>query len=410
MRGRPNLYVAYEDEQRILPTMTQRVMMALLIVVAISLPFRLVPGLKFLGSSGWLQILNVTMVFLVAALGLNILVGIAGQVSLGHAFFMGVGAYVTAVLAGSPTQALWGLELPLWVALPVAGLVAAAIGIIVAPTAVRVRGLYLAIVTLGLVFIGQHIFRNWNQVTGVPELGRDWGPLQLALWDIDGPAIRFDADGEWFGIFISSEGKAFIFLLVVTALFVLAAKNLARSRLGRSFAAIRDRDIAAEVMGVSEVKAKTQAFAISSFFAGVGGALYATVIGSLQPEIWNLFLSVEFVAIILIGGAGTTSGTVMGAIFVQTLPRIVENTTEFLTAQVEEGGFLSPLADLVIRTEGSDFGLISTVNNGPGLSVAQTNAMLFGLLIAVFLIFEPLGLYGIWLRIRNYWKGWPFTY
>jgi len=134
------------------------------------------------------------------------------------------------------------------------------------------------------------------------------------------------------------------------------------------------------------------------------------VVGALQPEIWNLFLSVGFVAIILIGGAGTTSGIVMGAVFVETLPRIVENTTDFLEVQVETQGWFAPIADLIIRTDGSDFGIVSVVNNGPGLSVAQTNGLLFGLFIVLFLIFEPLGLYGVWLRIRNYWKGWPFTY
>ena len=410
MRGRPNLYVSYEDEQRILPTSTQRWMMLIFAVLAILVPFSVVPGMRFLGSASWLQILNVTMVFMIGALGLNVLTGFAGQVSLGHAFFMGVGAYVAAVVSGEATQALWGFGLPLWVSVPLAGLGAAGIGIVVAPTAVRVRGLYLAIVTLGLVFIGQHVFRNWNQVTGVPELGRDWGPLQLALWDIDGPALDLSRDGTWFGVGISGEGKSFLFLLVVVVGFVLVSKNVARSRIGRSFAAVRDRDIAAEVMGVSEVRAKTQAFAISSFYAGAAGALYATLIGSLQPETWGLLLSVQFVAIILIGGAGTTAGVVMGALFVETLPRIVENATAFMETQVETSGWFGPIADIVIRTDGADFGIVSTMNNGPGLSVAQANGLLFGLLIAVFLIFEPLGLYGVWLRIRNYWKGWPFTY
>ena len=410
MRGRPNLYVSYEEEQRILPTTTQRVMMALLLVAAFSIPFKIIPGLRFLGDPSWLQILALTMIFMVAAHGLNILTGYAGQVSLGHAFFMGVGAYTAAVLGGEATNAVWGLGLPLWVSVPAGGLVAAGIGIAVAPTAVRVRGLYLAIVTLGLVFIGQHIFRSWNSVTGVPELGRDWGEFQLALWDADGPAIDLSNDGEWFGIFIPGEGKSYLFLLLVAILFTLAAKNLARTRIGRSFAAVRDRDIAAEVMGVNEVKAKTQAFAISSFYAGVAGGLYGYLLGSVQIETWNLFLSVVFVAIVLIGGAGTIAGVVMGTIFVETLPRLVENTTAFLEEQVATQGWFAPIADLIIRTEGADFGILSTVENGPGLSVAQANQLLFGLLIAVFLIFEPLGLYGIWIRIRNYWKGWPFTY
>ena len=402
MRGRPNLYVSYAEEQRILPTATQRTMMVLLIVVAFSIPFKVVPGLKFLGNSSWLQILGLSFIFMIGALGLNILTGLAGQVSLGHAFFMGVGAYTAAVLGGESTNAVYGLGLPIWISVPAGGLLAAGIGILVAPTAVRVRGLYLAIVTLGLVFIGQHVFRSWNSVAGVPELGRDWGNFELALWASDGPALQLQTDGQWFGVSMLGEGKAYLFLLVLAIGFVLLAKNLARTRIGRSFAAVRDRDIAAEVMGVNEVKAKTQAFAISSFYAGVAGALYGIFLGSVQLETWNLFFSVTFVAIVLIGGAGTTAGVVMGTLFVETLPRIVENTTE--------SGWLAPLADVIIRTDGADFGLLSTVNNGPGLSVAQANGLLFGLLIATFLIFEPLGLYGIWIRVRNYWKGWPFTY
>ena len=410
MRGRPHLYVSYEQEQRILPTTTQRVAMALLIVAAFSIPFKVIPGLKFLGQPSWLQILGLAFIFMIAALGLNILTGLAGQVSLGHAFFMGVGAYTAAVIGGQSTAGVYGLSLPMWLAVPAGGLVAAAIGYIVAPTAVRVRGLYLAIVTLGLVFIGQHIFRSWNSVSGVPELGRDWGPFQLALWSADGPAIQLQTDGDWLGVFLFGEGKAYLFLLAVAIGFVLLAKNLTRTRIGRSFAAVRDRDIAAEVMGVNEVKAKTQAFAISSFYAGVAGGLYGTFLGSLQLEQWNLFFSVEFVAIVLIGGAGTTAGVVLGTLFVETLPRVVENATSFFEGQVADSGWLAPIADLIIRTDGADLGLLSTVNNGPGLSVAQANGLLFGLLIAVFLIFEPLGLYGIWIRIRNYWKGWPFTY
>ena len=410
MRGRPNLYVSYEEEQRILPTTTQRVLMGLLLLVAVSVPFKVIPGLKFLGSPSWLQILGLAFIFMIGALGLSILTGLAGQVSLGHAFFMGVGAYTAAVLGGEATNAVYGFGLPMWITVPAGGLLAGAIGVLVAPTAVRVRGLYLAIVTLGLVFIGQHIFRSWNSVTGVPELGRDWGEFELALWSSDGPALALKTDGEWFGISMLAEGKAYLFLLLLAILFVVITKNLTRTRIGRSFAAIRDRDIAAEVMGVNEVKAKTQAFAISSFYAGVAGALYGLFLGSLQLETWNLFLSVTFVAIVLIGGAGTTAGVVLGTLFVETLPRIVENTTSFLESQVVERGWLAPLADLIIRTDGSDFGILSTVNNGPGLSVAQANQFLFGLLIAVFLIFEPLGLYGIWIRVRNYWKGWPFSY
>ncbi|NND04274.1 MAG: branched-chain amino acid ABC transporter permease [Acidimicrobiia bacterium] len=410
MRGRPLLYVDYESEQSLFPTNAQKALVVIGALLAISVPFGIDPGMRFLASPGWLQLLVIALIFMIGAAGLNIITGMAGQVSLGHAFFMGIGAYTTAALSGSPTEALWGLELPMWLGVLAGGLIAAVVGIIVAPTAVRVRGLYLAIVTLGLVFIGQHIFRNWNQVAGIPELGRDWGPFQLALWDIDGPRIDMETDGEWFGVFIPSEGKSFLFMLVVTAIFLLAAKNLARTRIGRSFAAIRDRDIAAEVMGVNESRAKTQAFAISSFYAGVAGALYATFLGFLPPEQWNLFLSVQFIAIVLIGGAGTVIGVVLGTLFIQLLPRIVENSTDFLSHQIEAETWLAPLADIVIKTGSGDFGILSLEAAGAGLSIFQANTVIYGLLIAVFLIFEPLGLYGIWLRIRNYWKGWPFTY
>jgi branched-chain amino acid transport system permease protein len=410
MRGRPNLYVSYEHEQQVLPTTTRKVGMALLILAAISLPFHVVPGLGFLGNPSWLKLLDETLIFMIAALGLNILTGLAGQVSLGHAFFMGVGAYTAAVFGGTSTNALWGLQWPIWAAVLLGGVAAALVGLLVAPTAVRVRGLYLAIVTLGLVFVGVHIFRNWNQVSGIPELGRDWGPFRLSLWSQSGPTLGLDRDGTWFGIFIPGEGKAFVFLLVAVVLFALAAKNIARTRIGRSFAAVRDRDVAAEIMGVSDAKAKAQAFAISSFYAGVAGALYATFLGSFQPERWDLFLSVTFVAIVLIGGAGTITGVVLGTIFVETLPRVVENATAWLASQITNGTWLAPIADVVVKSGSHDFGILSLQAQGPGFSVFQANQILFGLLIAGFLIFEPLGLYGIWIRIRNYWKGWPFTY
>ncbi|MCP3974308.1 MAG: branched-chain amino acid ABC transporter permease [bacterium] len=410
MRGRPLLYVDYEEEQSLFPTNVQKALVVVGALLALSIPFGWVPGMKFLAHPGWLQLLVIALIFMIGAAGLNIVTGMAGQVSLGHAFFMGVGAYTTAALSGNPTAALWGLELPMWLGVIAGGLVAAFLGVLIAPTAVRVRGLYLAIVTLGLVFIGQHIFRNWNQVSGIPELGRNWGPFELALWSADGPKIDLSNDGEWFGVFLPSEGKAFLFMLVVTTIFLLLAKNLARTRIGRSFAAIRDRDIAAEVMGVNESKAKTQAFAISSFYAGVAGALYATFLGFLPPEQWSLFLSVQFIAIVLIGGAGTVIGVVLGTLFVQLLPRVVENSTDFLSEQIANETLLAPVADLVIKTGAGDFGVLSLDAAGAGLSIFQANTVIYGLLIAVFLIFEPLGLYGIWLRVRNYWKGWPFTY
>ena len=408
MRGRPHLFTSYEAEESILPTWTQRVMLALFLLLVVTIPFEFVPGLQFMGSDSWLLVLNRVMIFAIAALGLNILTGLAGQVSLGHAFFMGIGAYTAVVLGAEGSERFWGLGLPMWVWLPAAGIVAAAVGVLVGPTAVRVRGLYLAIVTLGLVFIGEHLFRNLAFITGGPGLGRDWPKLQLSVWKGE-PFLDFSSRSEWFGVDMSSQSKSYFLILVLLIAFTLFHKNLARTRVGRAFQSIRDRDIAAEVMGVAEVRNKLLAFAISSFFAGVAGALLGAFVGRLIPESWNLLLSVQFVAIILIGGAGTTAGTLLGSFFVVAIPRMVEDLTSLLSEQVREGGPFAWLGDAIIANQG-DFGLVSTTANGPGLSIFQANLALYGLLIIIFLIFEPLGLFGVWVRIRNYWKGWPFTY
>jgi branched-chain amino acid transport system permease protein len=273
-----------------------------------------------------------------------------------------------------------------------------------------VRGLYLAFVTLGLVFIGQYLWRNLGKIAGGPTTGREWPPLEIALWKGQEPLIAFTDDGSWFGIDLVKQGKAYYLLLFFVIVFAVLAKNMMRTRVGRSWASIRDRDIAAEIMGVAEAKGKTQAFAISSFYAGVAGALLASFFGRLIPETWDLLLSVEFIVIVLIGGAGTIAGTLMGTAFVVLLPRVVEDFTLWLAARAEGDTVVAFFANFIVATDAEDFGLISTSAAGPGLSIFQLNIVLFGVLIIVFLIFEPLGLYGIWIRIRNYWKAWPFSY
>jgi branched-chain amino acid transport system permease protein len=411
VRGRPLLFTSYEDDQALLNSTTKKVVLMFALAVSVVIPFDLMPGLAFLASDDWLKVLSRVFIFAIGALGLNILTGLAGQVSLGHAFFMGIGAYTAAGLGAAP-GALWGLGLPMWIWLPAAGLVAALLGVLIAPTAVRVRGVYLGIVTLGLVFIGDHVFRNIRSMSGGSQSGRSFPPFQLRLWKEESPLVDFSTDGPWLGVDLSAEAKTYFLLLALAIVFTLVAKNLQRTRVGRAFQAIRDRDVAAEVMGVDEFRYKTLAFAVSSFFAGVAGALLASFVGRLIPEGWDLALSVQFIAIILIGGAGTVSGTWMGSAFVVVLPRTVQDLTNLMSQQVEKGeGLFARLADVVVSTAGGDFGLVNTLpGSGPGLSVFQLNLVIYGLLIIGFLIFEPLGLFGIWLRIRNYWRGWPFTY
>lgn len=411
MLGRPLLHTSYESDQAIFNSGTKKVLVGLLLLALALLPLGVIPGLKWAATNSWMRVFGEVAIFLIAALGLNILTGLAGQVSLGHAFFMGIGAYTAAVL-GAPEGPLWGLGLPIWIWLPASGIVAALVGIIIAPTSLRVRGLYLAIVTLGLVFIGEHLFRNLDFITGGSQSGRAFPALEFKLWKEETPKISFQTDGAWFGIELSSQAKMFYLLLGFAIVSSILAKNIQRTRSGRAFQSIRDRDIAAEITGVDEFRYKTLAFAISSGYAGVAGALFAAFVSRTIPEAFGLGLSVEVIAIVLIGGAGLVSGMVLGSLFVIVLPLIVQNATEWLSDLARSGeGLFQAIADFIVATGTFDFGLISALpGSSPGLNVFQFNQVLYGLLIVGFIIFEPLGLYGIWIRIRNYWKGWPFTY
>jgi branched-chain amino acid transport system permease protein len=412
MRGRPLLFTSYQSEMALVPTWTKRVFLTIFMALLVLIPLQVVPGLGFFGDNDWMRILSEVLIFAVGALGLHILSGLTGQVSLGQAFFMGVGAYTAAVLGGEVGKSTWGLGLPIWIWLPAAGLVAALAGALVAPTAVRVRGIYLAIVTVGLVFIGEWLWRSLVVVTGGSQSGRKFPALDFRIWKEPEPFISISKDGSWFGIEFTGEAKTYLFLLVLTVVMVVVTKNIQRTRTGRSFMAIRDRDVAAEVMGVPEAKSKLTSFALSSFYAGISGALLGAFVSRLIPESFSLFLSVQFLAILLIGGLGTVTGTLLGSVFVVTLPRFVQDFTGTLADTAEKGtGVFANVANVFVSTGPDDFGLLSTAaGSSPGLNVSQFNLVLYGLLLIVFLIFEPLGLYGMWIRVRNYWKGWPFTY
>jgi branched-chain amino acid transport system permease protein len=188
------------------------------------------------------------------------------------------------------------------------------------------------------------------------------------------------------GPLFTSDQKRYLMVLVLLVILGVLARNLARSDVGRAFAAVRDRDIAAEVIGVNLAQAKAQAFTVSSFYAGVCGALLYTITPVIEPASFNLLLSVQFVAMVLIGGVATITGSIMGALFIALLPRLTQELPRllpFISAQATGGGLLTS---------------------------SQVESILYGVLIVVFLIFEPRGLFGVWLRARNYWKGWPFSY
>ncbi|MEC9427038.1 MAG: branched-chain amino acid ABC transporter permease [Actinomycetota bacterium] len=417
MRGRPNLYISYESESQLMPTLTKKIALGLFLLILVLMPFDLpvidqIPFIRFLGDNVWLRLINRTLCFAIAALGLNILMGLGGQISIGHTFFGGVGAYTAVLVGGKSSANLWGWGLPMWVWLPAAGIIAALVGIAVAPAAVRVRGLYLGIVTLGLVFIGLHLSRVFPEIAGPGGLGRKWPRLELRLWKEEEPLVDFSRDGHWFWFDINKNEKTYLFLLAIVVVMAWVAANLARSRTGRALQAIRDRDIAAEIMGVPEYRYKTMAFAISSFYAGIGGAVFASFSGQLPPEQWSLIGAVNFVAALLIGGMGRVSGVLMGSFFVITSHRFVEEIVDWMKHQAEHGGLFSGIFDFFVSTKQGDGGFVSVMETALGypLPVSALDEIIFGLLIIFFLLFEPLGLYGIWVKVRNYWKGWPFSY
>jgi branched-chain amino acid transport system permease protein len=409
MRRRPLLRTTYAADSALFPSTTQKVAVVCLGVGVVLAVLGKLPFVRYLGTSEWGLVLAEVLIFAIGALGLNILIGLGGQVSLGHAFFAGIGAYTAVVLGGKGTAELWGLGLPIWIWLPAAGIVAALFGIAVSPVAVRLRGLYLAIVTLGLVFLGSHLFNNLKDIAGSPGVGREWPKLDLRLWKEESPLLDLSNSGRWFGVNVTGVQKQVLFLLLLTVLLAFVARNIARTRVGRALAAIRDRDIAAEVMGVADARYKLIAFGLSSFYAGVAGALLGSVVGNLTPDAWNLAISIEFVAILIIGGAGTVTGTLLGAGFVVASEQVIRELTELLSQKAAGSGPFHGIADFLV-SRGTDFGLISLSPIGNGLSIFQFNQLFYGVLLVVFMLAEPLGLYGIWVRIRAYWKGWPFTY
>ena len=365
--GRPELYTSYSQDMAMLNTTPKKVFVAGVLVVALAMTFSVDDGL--------LQLLATGCALAIGAIGLNIVTGYAGQVSLGHAFFVAIGAYTAAVLSGDPNGRVLGFgitEVPVW--LLAAGAVSALAGALVAPLAVRLRGLYLAIVTLGLVFIGQYIFREWTALAGPPDIGR---PAPVATLF----GTRIDVDSAS----LTRIQQLYLLMLVLLVIFAVLARNLVRSRTGRAFAAIRDRDVAAAVIGVDLTRYKVIAFAVSSFYAGVAGALLYVIPQTFTAGNFNLLMSVQFIAMILIGGVATISGSMMGAFFITLLPRITSELPALLP-------------------------FISTSATGGGITLVQVESILYGLLIIGFLLFEPKGLFGIWIRIRNYWKTWPFSY
>jgi len=362
------MVLEYADELRLFKTPLAKFGLVLLIAAYAAAPQYL--------SDYWLKVLGFCGVYAIAAVSLNLLTGYTGQVSLGHAFFIGSGAYTSAYL-GATHQ--W----PLWLYLPAAAFIGFAIGAIVGPFALRLRGNYLVIVTLGLVFIGIHVFSNWRSVTG-GRGGTSTAAAPVSIGPLDFGKL------ELFGQRYTREQGMFWLIWAAVGLSCLITKNIVRSRPGRAMQAIRDRDISAEVIGVSLARYKIGAFAVSGAMAAAAGALFGPLtFGGLTSTQFDLFLSINFVAMVIIGGVGTVFGGVIGALVVIAGQRLIEQNTDVF------------IFDPLIQTVPGESGVFS---------VGQFNAIVFGLFIVLFLMFEPRGLAAVWFRIKAYFAAWPFSY
>jgi branched-chain amino acid transport system permease protein len=308
----------------------------------------------------YLSMANLVWISVIGALGLNILVGYTGQVSIGHGAFMSVGAYTAANLAVR-------LDAPWPVNLLAGGLMAALVGAVVGIPSLRIKGLYLAIATLA----GQLII-EWtiNHVTFIS------GGVQASI-EVPRPRL-----GPYV---LASQQAMYFFLLFFVVLAIVGTMNLVRSRVGRAFIAIRDHDIAAEIIGINIFRYKLLAFAISSFYAGVTGVLYTYYLGIANYEQFQIGVSIDYLAMIIIGGLGSVLGSIFGAVFVTLLPIVIRYAMEAFS-----GVLFSP----------------ATLHN----LIPALRLTLFGVLIIVFLVLEPEGLNRLWRNIRSYFRVWPFAY
>ncbi len=334
----------YRTDESLFDTSTQRVWMALFLLAAVLYPF--------LANDYWLYLACLVAIHVASATGLNILTGYTGLVSLGQAAFMGLGAYTVAVLENR-----YGT--PFLFNLVAAGIVAMLGGMVVGIPSLRVKGLYLAIVTIAASFIAHFLFVNSGFTGGT-------GGLTVP------PATLF-------GYALDTSFRIYWLILPVTMLMVLGAANLFRTRVGRAFIAIRDRDISAEVLGIPLLRYKLLSFGLSSFYAGVAGGMWAYFFRVVTPESFPLILSIFFLAAIIVGGMGSVLGAILGAIFMTMVPEVLRLIVGWLPIEGDTLQYVSPVRTIV-----------------------------FGLLIVIFLIFEPHGLAEIWRRVRRFFHLWPF--
>ena len=297
----------------------------------------------------WLAQLTFVLIYAIAGLGLMLLAGFTGQFSLGHAAFLGVGAYTQVVLTG--------MGWPFLLSLACGAALSAAVGVVVGLPALRVKGIYLGIATLAFGFIVEEVFARWESVTG-------------------GNAGKSVAAPQLLGYTLESTEAFYFLCLALAVACTLAILNLLRSPTGRAFVAIRDSEISAQSMGIHLARYKTLSFALSAALAGIGGALYAHKMRFLSPDQFSLLQSIDLLLLVVIGGLGSVHGAFLGAIFLIGMPQLIALVKDYLPA---------------------------AIGQAPGLQ-----AVVYGAVLIAFVLFEPLGLYGRWLKVRTWFQMFPF--
>ncbi|WP_027715805.1 branched-chain amino acid ABC transporter permease [Desulfuromonas sp. TF] len=338
----------YQQDTTVFPTPMSRRVAVVSVLLLLMTPL--------LSSAYQLNLLIQIGYYGIAALGLNIVVGFTGQISLGHAAFFGLGAFTSAWLSNTS-------GIPVFFCIPLAGLMTMAIGLIVGIPAGRIKGLYLAIATLASQYILEDFFARADWFTG-GSAGAMANPFSV------------------FGFVMNTDRSYFYVVLFYVVVMYLLGANLLRTRDGRAFVAVRDHYLSAEIMGINLNKYRILSFGISSFYAGIGGALFGHYLGFVSAEGFTILLSIQFLGMIIIGGLGSVMGAMLGTVFMVLLPEVME------------------------------FGVHLVGSNSTALTqaLAYIKEMAIGLAIILFLIFEPDGLSHRWKMIKNYWKLYPFSY
>jgi branched-chain amino acid transport system permease protein len=343
------LPLSHADAERRIDSPLRRTGPAMLVAALVLLPFLANPYIVYMAC--------LVAITVISVVGLNILTGYTGLLSIGHAAFNGVGAFACGVAATR-----WGF--PFWLAIPFGGLVAAAAGVVVGLPSLRIKGLYLAIATLAAQFIFLFVVQHWESVTG--------GDRGIQMPSPDLGFTRLDTDV-----------KLYWLIMPVAFAMVVFAANLFRTRVGRAFIAVRERDYSAEVLGIDLLRTKLTSFALASFYAGIAGAVMAYFFRVVNPEQYGFSASIFQLTAVIVGGLGSVLGSILGSIFMVAVPEL--------------------LKEVVGAVAGADATKVAVY-------LASARELVFGMLIVGFLLLEPYGLAEIVRRARARLAVWPFRH